>query len=116
MLRHVYFLPKLLDDEVISDDLFGELDFEQSMLMVVFCLAAGAEVEVFAQDALVPDAEDAELVLAAGTDDVVHLQDLLLLLPSRLFLLLEYLGFLDFSVDWFRLFAFRLLLNVLVNF
>ncbi len=42
------------------------------MFMFVFCFTFAAQIEMIAEDALVPDPDDAELVFAAGTDDFVE--------------------------------------------
>jgi|JI102314A1RNA_FD_contig_21_2958848_length_970_multi_4_in_0_out_0_2 hypothetical protein len=42
------------------------------MFMFVFYFTFAAQIEMIAEDALVPDPDDAELVFAAGTDDFVE--------------------------------------------
>jgi hypothetical protein len=57
---------------VFLDGQLRILYLDQSMFMFVFYFTFAAQIEMIAEDALVPDPDDAELVFAAGTDDFVE--------------------------------------------
>ena len=86
-------LLELVDNLVLGDRLDGFFDLQKRMLVLDLLLAVAAEIEVVAEDALVADAQDAELVLAVRADDFVD-QELFLARRgfSFEFELSEYLG------------------------
>lgn len=57
---------------VFLDGQLRILYLDQSMFMFVFYFTFAAQIEMIAEDALVPDSNDAKLVFAAGTDDFVE--------------------------------------------
>lgn len=63
--------PVLIDEFVFFEDLLWELDLEEGVLVGNNGLTLFTEVEAFAVDALVADADDAVLVLALRTNDPV---------------------------------------------
>ncbi len=62
--RLINLLSELLNKKFLSNRLLRDLNLEQRMLVLDFCLALRAEVEVVTENALVSYSQNAELVFA----------------------------------------------------
>ena len=63
--EHVNLISKFLYDDLVCHGPLGRFNFKQGVLVFLGGFAVRAQVVLFAENALVPGAQDAELVLAA---------------------------------------------------
>lgn len=61
-----------VDNLFLCDGLNGFFDLQKSMVVLDFLLAVAAKIVVVAENALVANAKDAEVVFAPGANNVVN--------------------------------------------
>ena len=91
----------LFNEIILFDSHSWFFNLDQSMIVIKFIFAIAAKVEVFTEEALIPDSNNSELILTAGANNSMH-QKFRHFLPCFNFLLLDF---------FFLGFRFRFIIN-----